>query len=108
MDILFRDSALADLRRHDRWRRQLTPSAPPIAAEIATAIVTKLQDYDDVDALPYPLTTLRGAVLQAKRCLVVVRSKPFVVFVGPDTDGAIVVTRIRYPRQAPLERSDQA
>ena len=100
--VVFRETALNDRRRHDQWRLSLEPPAPPIRAEVVVAIVQNLGPFQGFHDLPYPVVSVDGEMLPVKRCLVDVRSKRFVVFVARSANGQPEVARIRHPRQQPL------
>ncbi len=100
--IIFRGTALEDLRAHDRWRASLDPPAAPVREEIGAAIVRKLSGFLGYTALPYPIIVAQGEVTPIKRCGVTVRSKRFAVYIAPGPDDSIEVARIRHPQQRPL------
>lgn len=97
--VTFRETALNDIRGHDRWRLSLELPTPPIRNEVVIAIVQKLESFQIFDALPYPFVSVHGEALPVKRCLVDVGSKRFVVFMARGADGQPEVARIRHPRQ---------
>lgn len=100
--VIFRATALEDLRAHDRWRASLEPLAAPLRDEIGAAIVRKISGFPGYTALPYPVIVVRGEVVPIKRCGVTVRSKRFAVYVLAGPDDSIEVARIRHPQQQPL------